>query len=316
MLARLQNSCMPPTVFRERDVSGVVGSYIDQGERDPALIACNTAHRLFRTRNCSVFPPSPGAPLAVRAAWDQLVGYVDHQFRDRGLSPGDASVPLGGVQWASISTAAGSVDLELYPWHQPSVHEAGMATPSTLWTAGPGDNDRSLVRDYLFSALAMAGVDTAPAMEDSKLGRRLRREARETILASPFNDARVTSHSAALAGGRDPGAHGPNDPGVTYMLGSQGRGLVWANHHYDDLARLAAGLPAKRGVDLQGAPIGSGRCPMTLYLPAVNLAALRGAAPVFTTDGLAWVDNGKDTTHPPSMVDALGVDASGVGVGQ
>ncbi len=113
---------------------------------------------------------------------------------------------------------------------------------------------------------------------------------------------------------RDPGERGANDPGVTYMLGSQGRGLVWAPSHYDDLARLAAGLPAKRGVDLRGAPLGSGGSAMVLYLPALNLVALRGAAPVVTTEGMSWSDTGKETTHPPTLVDALGVDTSGVGL--
>ena len=110
MLARL-NTFVPPTVFREEDVSGVVRLYIEEGERDPALIACNTAHRLFRTRHCSVFPPAPGAPIPVRAAWDQLVGYVDHEFRSRGLTPGDVTTAAKGVRWSAISTAPGSVDL-------------------------------------------------------------------------------------------------------------------------------------------------------------------------------------------------------------
>lgn len=308
----MRGDTMAPTLSGEADVAAVVGHYIDAGERDPALIACNTAFRLFRGPRCQVFPPPAGAPVSVRAAWGRLLSYIDNAFIQRGLVPGDERTAGAGVQWSMVSTAQGSIDLERYPWHEPALHELGMATPGTFWVAKPGDHDGSLVRDYLFAALAMAGMDPSPAFDDSKLGRRLRRDARELVLSSEWNDARVTSKSAALAGGRDPGTNGPSDPGVTHVLGRHGRGLVWAPRHYDDLARLGAGLPAKRGIDLAGEPIGSGRSPMVLYLPAVNLRALRSAAPVLTTDGLLWRDNEKSTMFPPSIVDDLGIDTSGV----
>jgi hypothetical protein len=303
---------MAPALSGEADVAQVVKGYLEAGERDPALIACNTAFRLFRSRRCQVFPPPSSAPVSVRAAWDRLLSYVDSAFTEQGLVPGDESALPPGVQWSVVSTAEGSVDLEAYPWHEPSIHENGMATPSTFWVAKPGDSDSSLVRDYLFASLAMAGMDPSPAFDDSKLGRRLRREARELVLSAGWNDARVTSRSATLAGGRDPGTHGPGDAGIVHVLGRQGRGLVWAPRHYDDLARLAGGLRPKRGVDLHGEAIGSGRSPMVLYLPAINLQALRSMTPVLTTDGLSWPDNGKSTLYPPSAVDELGIDTSGV----
>lgn len=301
-----------PALSGEADVAHVVQRYIDAGERDPALIACNTAFRLFRSRRCQVFPPPATAPLPVRAAWDRLLTHVDRAFSERGLVPGDESTRDVGVQWTTVSTAEGSVDLDRYPWPEPAIHESGMATPGTFWVARPGDTDGSLVRDFLFAALAMAGTATAPAFDDSKAGRQLRRDARELFLATTWNDARVTSCSATLAGGREPGTHGPEDPGVTYVLGRHGRGLVWDLRHYDDLARLSAGLQAKRGIDLRGEPLGSGRSPMVLYLAAVNLQALRGPSPTLTTEGLVWGDNGKSTIYPPSAVDRLGIDTSGV----
>ncbi len=307
---------LPPTAFREADVARIVKAYIASGERDPAMIASNTAHRLFASRRCAVFPPAPGAPLSVRTAWDQLVGYVDHAFREGGIAVGDVQAADNGVNWGVVSTAEGSIDLERYPWQDAVVHDSGSPTPGTFWTARPFEDDGSLVRDFVFSGLAMAGADTRLAFDDSKVGRRLRREARELILASPFNDLRVTSQAPSLAGGRAPGTRGPNDQGVTYMMGRNGRGLVWAKRHYDDLIRLANGRPAKRGIDLGGNVVGSGRSCLLLYLPALNLLALRGPMPALTTEGVAWKQNGKNAIHPPPPVDELGVDTSGVEVGR
>lgn len=292
------------------NVSRLVDAQLAQGVRDPALVACNVAHELVRSRSCQVFPPPPGAPLSARLCWDGIVAHVDGEFTRREIVSGDAQAG-SGCFWSLVSTAGGSTDLLRYPWDMPCMHEHGLATPGTMWVAGRSDNDATLVRDYLYCALAMAGQSTELATDDSKVGRRLRREARELILAAPFNDARVTSTSATLAGGRDPGTFGPQDAGVLHVLGTRGRGLVWANRHYDDLRRLALGVPAKRGIDLQGRVIGSGRGPMVLYLPAMNLHALRGPTPVVTCDGIAWPD-GRSTLHPPRQVDMIGVDTSGV----
>lgn len=298
-------------VVNDGGMARMVASYIDDGCRDPALVAGNVAHRLLRSRQCQVFPPPHGAPLAVRRAWDGLLAHVDGEFRRRQLVAGDAEKCTSCVVWSTVSTREGSADLDHYPWDQAVLHELGIATPGTIWLAGPDDTDATLVRDYLFSALAMAGEDTALAVDDSKVGRRLRREARELILDVPWNDARVTSTSATLAGGRDPGTLGPGDAGVVHVLGRHGRGLVWARRHYDDLHRLACGEPPKRGVDLQGNVIGSGRSPMVVYLPACNLLALRGPSPTVTCEGLVRA-NGSSTLHPPMVIEQLGVDTSGI----
>lgn len=308
----MAQATLPPVPFRRPEAARIVDEYIDRGERDPALIACNTAHRLLASRPCAVFPPPPTAAPPVRHAWDQILGYVDHRFRERGLSSNDPVPTRKGVCWGVISTAEGSLDLERYPWACPVVHDGGAPTPGTFWRARQMDDDASLVRGYLFAALWMAGAEGQLAFDDSKVGRRLRRECRELILAAPFNDLRVTSSSASLAGGRAPGTHGANDRGVTYVIGQSGRGLVWAPRHYDDLARLASGLPAKRGIDLVGAPVGSGRSSLFLYLPAVNLLALRGATPVVTTEGVNWEANGKNALYAPPAVDELGIDTSNV----
>lgn len=300
-------------VFRRADVHRVVEAQISAGERDPALVASNAADLLFRSRRCQVFPPPPGAPLSARLAWDELVGYVDAEFRRRGICVGDLCAPTEGVRWQIVSTARGSLDLERYPWETPSLHQGGEPVPSTFWRGRRGDDDATLVRGYLFWALVLAGADPALAHDDSKTGRRLRREAREVILEAPFNDARVTSTSATLAGGRDPRTNGAEDPGVVYVLGARGRGLVWQPRHYDDLGRLSAGLPAKRGVDLHGNPVGSGRSRMVLYLPAVSLPDLRGSQPTLRAEGTRWSD-GRSVLEVPPAVHRYGIDKSGVEV--
>lgn len=301
------------SAFSREQARQIVDEHLRRGERDPALIACNAANLLFGSRRCAVFPPPMGAPLPVRLGWDDLIAYIDERFSEGDLVPGDPQPRGPGVSWGLVSAAAGSLDLERYPWEAPVLHDGGMAVPGTCWVARRGDSDATLVREYVYCSLALAGADVGLAHDDSKVGRRLRREARDVILAASFNDQRVTSSSATLAGGRDPGQNGEGDQGIMHVLGKSGRGLVWKDRHYDDLARLARGLPAKRGVDLRGEPVGSGRCPMMLYLPAVNLAALRSQVPTMTTEGIVRA-NGKSTLEAPAEVDRIGVDRSGVEV--
>jgi len=304
-----------PYRYDQNVVSAQVASYLDGGTTDPALVAVNTATDLFGSHPSEgsvIFPPSADSRPEVRCVFGRVLAQVDRALRARGQDADDLPNPSTGVRWRTISAAPGSRDLAAYPWEGAVLREEGIATPGTFVVGREGQDPSAFFKDATASALHLAGVDAQLAYDNnSKIGKRLRREMRDLIVTAPFNDQRVTSSSATLAGGRNPGTNGAKDPGKTHVLGPHGRGLVWGARHYDDMARLAAGMPAKRGVDMQGDVIGSGRSQILVYVPAVNLRALRGASPTITTDGMEW-STGKNTIYAPPPVERLGVDTSGV----
>lgn len=291
-----------------------IGSYLDVGERDPALIAVNTATKFFGEHPDGlkiVFPPGPDAPVEALCVFDKVVQAVDSAFRERGLDPNDEQEKTHAVVWKTVSVGPGSEDLSAYPWNDAVLEVDNYPTPGTFNLIEKGDYGAQFFKQLVAAALAMAGADTAPAFDNnSKVGKRLRKEMRDLVICA--NDAIVTSTSATMAGGRDPGTNGEDDKGVTYMLGPNDRGLVWLPRHKDNLARLAQGLPQKRNISASGQKIGSGSSHMLLWLPAINLERLRGPVPVVTTDGMTWPDSGENTINYPTPVAKLGVDTSGV----
>jgi len=306
-----------PYVYDQSAVRQQIEDYLDVGSRDPTLIAANTATKLFADHpdgSRHTFPPAPSAPEEVFCVWNRVVAETDQAFRDRGLDPDEEEDKPQGVVWRTVNVGSGSPDLAGYPWNDAVFEEENYPTPGTFYRVEFGDYGAKLWRELVGSALAMAGVDPSPAFSDSKLGKRLRKEMRQLVLCSPFNDGRVTSTNANFAGGNDPNMSGgeANKPLINYMMGPNGRGLVWLPRHKDDAARLAQGLPAMRNVSLDGKKLGSGASQMLLWLPAVNLDKLRGTYPVVTTAGMEWPGTGKNTIHPPTPVDALGVDTNGV----
>lgn len=318
--APVQDDRCAPYLYSQSAVDERIGVYLDRGQVDPALVAINTATDLFGAHPRDgqvVFPPSEASRPEVRCVFDRVLAQVDRALRSKGLDADDLPNPTPGVRWRTVSAAPGSADLSTYPWNGAVLREEGLPTPGTFVVANPAADPSTFYKDATASALYLAGMDAHLAYDNnSKMGKRLRREMRDLILVAPFNDERLTSTSATLAGGRDPGTHGPNDPGLTHVLGPHGRGLVWANVHYDDAARLAAGLPAKRGVASDGTVIGSGRSGPLVYVPAVNLSELRGATPRITTEGSNWPDSGRDTIHVPGVIEHLGIDTSGAQVAQ
>ena len=314
----VEEACVPYR-FDRGQVQQEVEGHLQSGERDPSVIATNIATDLFGQHPdgfAVVFPPAPDARVEVKCVFDRILAAVDEAFERRGLEPGDVGEVGDAVVWRTVQTEPGSPDLADYPWNDAVVSASGVPAPGTFYQVVLPDSDNEVIKKGLASALAMAGLDPDLAFDpSSKVARRLRREMRELLLCSPFNDGRLTSTSATFAGGRDPGANGPQDQGVTYMMGPHGRGLVWLPRHHDDMARLALGLPAKRAISAEGRPLGSGRSQMLIWWPAINLDALRGSEPVVTTEGMFWPDSGKNTLHPPTVVDRLGVARSGVELG-
>jgi hypothetical protein len=217
-----------------------------------------------------------------------------------------------------------------YPWEEPVLHLENYPTPS-MWVdlnnkAGafkPSRGFDALVRAALGSALAMAGNDPTIANAEGKdpradLGRRLRRQMRELIIARGYvNDLTYGQTNLNLAGGNDPSMpHGdPNKPiSATYVLNDEGRGLNWHPRHADNLERIQNGEPLKRTTALDGSKLpspDSGSRQMIVYIPAVDLEALGPNVAVPTVKPMTWSD-GSSTLDPPPSIQALGVDMSGV----
>ena len=302
-----------PYDYRDELVRSKVATAIEQGLRDPSLIAVNVATELFGEHPehfVVVFPPAPWARAEVKCVFDHVLRAVDEAFVERELDPND--VVTRPVEWKAVRGGR-SPDLRDYPWNDAVIDIDGVPTPGTFHLCSDTDTDHEVFQRLLQRALEMAGMDTAMATDPtSKVARRLRAELRAETLRSPWNDKRLTSSSATLAGGRDPKTNGAEDAGIVHVIGPYGRGLVWAARHQDDMDRLQRGLPAKRGVDLDGRKIGSGASQMLIWFPAINLERLRGSAPVATTQGMGWSDTGKNTIHPPTVIDQLGVEMSGV----
>jgi len=298
-----------PYRFDAQQVRALIGEQISGGQRDPYVVASNTAVALFGSHpdgGWVTFPPPADARDEVKCVWERINELVDEVFVARGVQP----ALLSEETWKVVDSTG--ADLANYPWNEPAFDVHRRPAPGTFYLAQPGDNDTVFLRAVLAAALQMAGIPSEVAFDaSSRTARRLRKELRDVILCSAFNDGRITSTSPELAGGRSPGANGPTDTGVTNVLGPRGRGLVWAARHNDDVARIAQSLAPKRNIELDGTAIGAGRSQMLLYIPAINLAALRGETPVITVEGMGWGD-GRSTLEPPSAVAALGLDFSGV----
>lgn len=290
-----------PLRYDRKLIRAQIDSYLNEGSRSPSLIALNTAAKFYRHWD---FPPAVNAPPFVWCVYNKIQRDVALVFAERGLVF-DEDRPVPAV-WKTVSVAPGSPDLARYPWDEAVLEEHGFPTPSTFTLVNPGDTDYSYIRNLTGRILAMAGVDTAPAFDNSKLGRRLRSEVRNLLICA--NDRLYTSTSCALAGGKGPTA---DDPGTCYMMGPNKRGLVWLPWHADNLGRIGRGQKQKRNVSQSGSTLGSGSSHMLLWNPAVNLELVRGANPEITTRGVSWKD-GRNTIDYPSPVWKLGVDLSGV----
>lgn len=217
-----------------------------------------------------------------------------------------------------------------YPWPFPAFHFENYPTPGTWFNANdksgafnPAAGFDKLVQALLGSALAMAGNDyniaTAVGQDpNAELGRRLRRQVREAIMVvGGVNDLTYGQTNLNLAGGNDPNSPGgdPSKPVMAaYVLNEEGRGLNWLPRHADNVDRIQSGRALKRTTNLRGqklSPPNSGSRQMLIWMPAFDLTGLGPDQAVPTIRFLQWAD-GSSTLHPPPVIQALGVDLSGV----
>lgn len=192
-----------------------------------------------------------------------------------------------------------------YPWASPKLNDT--PTPGMFYVVETGNLPDVVVRDALESALKMAGrLDLAEpytkpgsSSYNTTNAKRLRKQMRELITCSPWNDSLYGQTDVEKAG-------------ANYMIGPAGRGLNWRPYHANNISLLAQGLPPTRTTTLNGERIqpGVGTSHMQLWIPAVNLDMLRSNVPesalTVTTKGMSW-PTGDSTIAPPPAVWSKGI---------
>jgi hypothetical protein len=194
-----------------------------------------------------------------------------------------------------------------YPWEEPSLHPDNYPSPGMFFDAGSptrlestSDADHDLektVRRALGVALVMANMDPSLATGTSNTSKRLRRELRQLISSSKFNDLAYGQTDLAKAG---EGA---------YVLNEQGRGLNWLPNHADNMQLLGSGQDPKRGSSASGEPLDGSNSDMFLWVPAIDLAALSNTTPSVLP--FQWSD-GSSTVEPPPSIQRMDIDMNGV----
>lgn len=219
--------------------------------------------------------------------------------------------PRTRVPWLRVDPAEPG-----YPWEAAALHPANFPTPSLFWD---GDEDTQwlenphfdeVVRAALGSALLMAGVDPGLATSRTSHSRRLRQQMRGLMITAPLNDQVYGCTNANYCGGTDPSKPGSEDRTHEdlHVMGPDGRGLNFLPRHAPNRDRIARGLSVARAINEDGESLLSnakGRRPL-LWVPAINIEALRGTRPVATVEGMKWSD-GTSTLEVPPRVRALGI---------
>lgn len=300
------------------DLRAMIGTQINQGLLDKAVIATNVATMVFGAHpggGFASFPPGASPLPGVMCVWSVVVFIVEDEFEQRGLGnievpteptkptePTEPTEPTGSLQWVTRGTLNDG-----YPWEEPVLHSTNTPSPGMFVDIGaqgawdPSDGYNKMLRQYLGSALSMAnlyvdGIANSPQYQE------VRKRLREAITAvGGFNDLLYGQTNLVAAGG------GANN---TYVLNAQGRGLNWYPRHHNVKYAIGAGEAPERGTRLNGNKLSganAGSQQMLVWLPALDIDALKNGV----VDFLTWSD-GSSTLDPPPQIRALGVDMHGV----
>lgn len=307
-----------PYSFSEQDVRDEAETLLTLGDQDPNAIAKEVATKLYGKHPTGpnvVFPPGKDALAGVQCVWDKTLEIVTAMFNEKGQDPKPDDLPDDAIIFDTIDPYDAG-----YPWERAALHPENYPTPGLFFDVGSPAAGESLsspstiARYYLGSAIAMAAARGFNVTEAQKLVKSsnttskaiaFRNQALRLIMCSPYNDA----------------LYGTTDlweGGSSYANQSNGRTIKFFPRHLDNIGRMKAGQPPKRGIELNGQKISNltGNIAMPqLYLPAINLQLLAGNNPVVTTNGLEWSD-GTATILPPPEVQKIGLDLSGRSVGQ
>lgn len=278
---------------------------LQNGERDRAFVAAEAASRLFGQHPSGAvvtFPPGPRSPFGVETIWGRMVRLVDKVFEEERVLEGQEARDLAWVIHDPLD--------EGYPWEEPSLHVGNYPSPGMFFDAGSPtqvgqnlDADHDLdkvVRRSLQTGLSMANMDPRLATGTSKTSKRLRREMRQLIMESKFNDGLYGQTDLVKAGGD------PEEPASYYVLGEKGRGLNWLPYHADNLVLIDQGKAPMRTTMLDGERMPQHHqadAHMLLWIPAIDLALLSDQVP--KVEPYVWSD-GTSTKEPPPVVQKLG----------
>jgi hypothetical protein len=243
------------------------------GEQDRSFLASETAARMCEGQT---FPPKPGCPGA-KYVWDRVT-LIANTLPIVGLPS------MGGFEWVLHDP-----DDADYPWEEPSLHADNEPIPGMFVTSGT--DLEVLVRRALHHALVMAKLDPALATGTSSTSKRLRREMRQLIVGSRWNDALYSQAESS------------------YASNKHGRRLNLEPVHANNLILMADDEQPKRNISLEGVPLSYESSGPLLWIPAIDLAALWESIP--SVQPYRWLD-GTSTQEPPPIVQSIGLDLNGV----
>lgn len=300
------SSCNPsPYDWDEKRVKDEIQKLVDAGERDASLISTEVATTFFGRYpegGTVEFPPAPGSPAAVGCVWSLVTWLVEGTLKKLNPKP----VPEEkGVRWGLRSVG----DYDTYPWEMPARHPQNEPMPGVFIDA-EGHGGDELVKQVLGNAVIMAanaGLDTSSiqglAHANSSKGRQLRKQTRDLVFGGVFNDGLYGQTDIDKAGGN-------SEKNISYMMNAKGRGLNWSPYHADNLDRITRGLAPKRMTNLEGDVLDPhrGNVSMLVWIPAIDLQTL---CTQLLVQPMQW-SNETSTQEPPPVVQALGMDLSGV----
>lgn len=329
-----KKSC-PPFKIDVEAIYAEIDRAIDEGMRSEFTIAAFVGVALYSKHPTSgaslTWPPSEGASKEQLCLWELLLALVK-QYLDENEIPPYPPCPAGTeVNHASgmCEEEEGGTDTD--PWESKGFYprpgsfvqirtgDRGLGTWSEInegedkW----GNAKRSLAYTTLLTAGYLAATeaggldpdDPAQKAEAVKFAQKVAYSGtnrmnywKHFISCSPFNDALYMTY------GYKKGFAAPN---------LQGRALRLYPQHYDNRARINAGLPPARNMVLGekgDAAKGITRLGQNksehnfefLWFPDLNLEALwESDGKILTTEGLEWED-GSSKMNPPSQFMELG----------
>lgn len=302
----LPDVCDPsPYVFNENVVRQQINLRIDEGAETIVEVAADVANEMFGQfpgGGTVTFPPQGSVAPGVTCVWQRTLAMVELIADERGLKP-KPDGPGAPVDFDDVKA-----DTPGYPWEIPSLHHKNYPTPSTFFDLNvddafdPAKGFYKITEAALASAVTMAGGDwqvvKTPAFKP------LREAYRELLMCGEYNDG--------IFGQTDPKKSGAPATQASLVQNVKGRGPNMLPRQYNNLQRMAEGQSPKRSTRINGnklAGVQGAHRQMQMWLPAIDLAAL--VAPVPSIRPLVWSD-GSSTKDPPPVVQALGLDLSGV----
>lgn len=302
------DDCYPMT-WQPARVEETILKAFDTGDCDVDDIARAAASFIYPalpSGDNAFWPPPPHADDSQRCVWKRVLEAV-HALGD------EHGIQLCRLGDAAAATRPSTVGVSLH-WDEIVDKYSAGDTPHhgylyqvrgpghSVWAEDGKETLSKVATAALANAFEEADLDPELALStDSNGVRYLVRDMMILIECAPTNDAVLSSPLAELGSKGNPGS-GHYAP--------HGRGISFHSVHAPNLVRMRAGMPMLRTVVNGGRADGAGAehdgrggHPPTLWIPLLNLDALREGA--VSTRDMFWPD-GSSTIVPPPEIMGLG----------